>query len=184
MNWLSAANIPVSTCTSFGLLGGLRRFTTSIWSRLAFIPRLVIRYPRNLPTPTPKVYFSTFRRKLCCRSTLNTPKIFYMSCFLFTLYHHIVDVYFYRTPYFIPEHPRHHPLVRGSGVLQSKWHHILVIVGIWGDECCLFLILRCQGNLMIPLKGVQKAHPRVSVRGIYQLVDLQHKERIFQACPV
>ena len=59
-----------------------------------------------------------------------------------------------------------------------------MIVGIRGDEYCFFLVLRCQGNLMIPLKGVQKAHPRVSVCGIYQLVNLRYRKRVFWACLV
>ena len=31
-----------------------------------------------------------------------------------------------------------------------------MIVGIRGNECRLFSVLMCQGNLLIPLKGVQK----------------------------
>ena len=110
-------------------------------------------------------------------------KIFYMSWFLFTLYYHIVNVYFYRAPNFLSKHPCHHLLVRGSGVLQPKWHYVIVIVCIRGNECCLFSVLGCQGNLVIPLKGVQEAHPRVSVCSIYQLINLGHWERLFRTCP-
>ena len=83
-----------------------------------------------------------------------------MLTFLLTLHHHVVNVHFHYVPYFTPEHPRHHPLICGPNIFKPRRHHGVVVVGIQGDECCLFLVLRCQGDLMIPLKGVQigRAH--------------------------
>ena len=111
-------------------------------------------------------------------------KILYMPTFLFTFHYQVIDVYFDRASYFIPEHPRHHPLIRGPSIFQPKRHHSIVVVCIRGDECCLFLVLRCQGDLMIPLKGIQEAHSQVSIRGIYQLVDLRYWKRVFWTYPV
>ena len=87
INRLRATNMLVSTWTSFGLLGGLRRFTASIWLRLTLILRLVIKYPRNLSTPTLKAHFSALRRSLYRQSTSNTPlrsSMCCISCLLFT----------------------------------------------------------------------------------------------------
>ena len=59
-----------------------------------------------------------------------------------------------------------------------------MVVGIRGDECCLFSIFSGQGNLVIALKCVQETHPRVSIRGIHQLIDLQHRKWVLWACSV
>ena len=80
--------------------------------------------------------------------------------------------------YFISEHSCHHPLVHGPGVFQPKRHHSIMVIGFRGDECCLFSVLGYQGNLIIPLKSVQKTHPWVSVCGIYQLINLRHRKWI------
>ena len=59
-----------------------------------------------------------------------------------------------------------------------------MIVGIRRNECGLFSILGCQGNLMIPLKSIQEAHPWVPICGVHQLVNLRHRKWVFQACSV
>ena len=180
MNRLSAANIPVNTYTFFGLLGGLRQFTTSIWSGLASIPDWWSNTLRTYQPLHRKCTSQHLGATYVARAPRTLPE---------DLLHVVLPVYSslpHRRciPNFISEHPCHHPLVRGSGVLQSKWHHVIVIVRIRGDERCFFSVLGCQSNLMIPLKGIQEAHPRVSVCGIYQLVNLRHREGIFRACPV
>ena len=111
-------------------------------------------------------------------------KVLYMPTFLFTFHYYVIDIYFDRASYFILEHPCHHPLIRDPNIFQPKRHHGIVVVRIRGDECCLFLVLGCQGDLMIPLKGIQEAHSQVSIHGIYQLVDLRHWKRVFWTCPV
>ena len=107
-----------------------------------------------------------------------------MPTFLLTFHHHVVNIRFHRAPNFMLKHPRHHPLICGPSIFKPKRHHDVVVVGIRGDECCLFLVFRCQGDLMIPLKSIQEAHSRVSICSIYQLIDLQHWEQVFWTCSV
>ena len=111
-------------------------------------------------------------------------KILYMPTFLFTFHHHVIDIHFNRVSYFSSKHPCHHSLICGPSIFQPKRHHGIVVIRIRGDECCLFPILGCQDDLMIPLKGIQEAHSRVSICGIYQLVNLRHWKRVFWTCPV
>ena len=58
-----------------------------------------------------------------------------------------------------------------------------MIVSIRGNKRRLFLI-GSQSDLMITLKSVQKAHPRVSISGIYQLINLRHGKQILWTCLV
>ena len=90
-----------------------------------------------------------------------------MPTFLLAFHHQVVNIHFHHAPYFIPKHPCHHQLICGPSIFKPKRHHGVVVVGIWGDECRLFLVFRCQGDLMVPLKGVQEAHSQVSVCSIY-----------------
>ena len=59
-----------------------------------------------------------------------------------------------------------------------------MVISIGGYERCLLLIVGGQGNLMITLESIHKAHPWVPIRGIYQLIDLRHGEWVFRACLV
>ena len=111
-------------------------------------------------------------------------KILYMPTFLFTFHHHVIDIHFNRVSYFSSKHPCHHSLICGPSIFQPKRHHGIVVIRIRGDECCLFPVLGCWDDLMIPLKGIQEAHSRVSICGIYQLVNLRHWKQIFWTCSV
>ena len=111
-------------------------------------------------------------------------KILYIPNFLFTFHHHVIDIHFNRVSYFIPEHPCHHLLICGLSIFQPKRHHDIMVICIREDECCLFSVLGCQDDLIIPLKGIQEAHYRVSICGIYQLVNLRHWKWVFWTCPV
>ena len=71
-------------------------------------------------------------------------KVLYMPILLFTFHYHVINIYFDRASYFISEHPCHHPLIRDPSIFKPKRHHGAVVVRIWGDECCLFLVLGCQ----------------------------------------
>ena len=162
MNRLRVANMPVSTCTSFGLLGNLRRFTTSIWSGLTSIPQLVIRlpprkhtYPYWGATYVIEVLQTTPRDPLC-----------------------VVPLIYFSPPYrqcTPPQSARSYlRTFLSSSVDMWPWHSLTQRasryngVGIRGDKCCLFLILGSQSNLVITLKGIQNTHPRVP---IHPLID-------------
>ena len=107
-----------------------------------------------------------------------------MPIFLLTFHHHFVNIHFHHALYFILKHPRYHPLICDPSIFKPKWHHGVVVVGVRGDECRLFLVFRCQGDLMILPKGIQEAHSQVSICSIYQLFDLRHWEQVFWACPI
>ena len=99
-----------------------------------------------------------------------------MLHFLFSLYHHIIDVNLDGVPDFISEHSSHHPLICGTSILQPKWHHSIMVVSVGRDKRYLLLVLGSQGNLMITLKSIKKAHPRVPICGIYQLINFWHRK--------
>ena len=101
-----------------------------------------------------------------------------MLYFLLALYHHIIDVDLDNAPNFISEHSSHHPLICGTSILQPKWHHSVMVVSVGRDKRLLLLVLDSQGDLMIILKSVKKAHPRVPICGIYQLINFWHKKRV------
>ena len=140
---------------------------------------------QEFTSPYPKNTLPCIEAQLMLPKHFKHPlKILYIPYFLLAFYYHVVNIHLNCTPYFIPQHSRHHPLVHGPDVFQPKRHHSIMIIGFWGDECCLFSVLDCQGNLMIPLRGVQETHPWVSVCSIYQLIDLWHRKRILWACSV
>ena len=63
-------------------------------------------------------------------------------------------------------------------------HHLVVIISHRSNKNCLFMVIQCHGYLVISLKGIQKAHPRMAYHRIYQLVYPRHRERIFRTSPV
>jgi len=53
-----------------------------------------------------------------------------MLHFLLALYCHIIDVDLKDAPNFISKHSGHHPLIRGTNILQPKWHHGVMVVSV------------------------------------------------------
>ena len=62
--------------------------------------------------------------------------------------------------------------------------HLIVIVPYRSNKGCLLLIIHSQGYLVVSLKGIQKAHLRMTYSGIHQLVDPRHGEMVFRTCSV
>ena len=56
--WLRAARQPLRIWTSLTAIRGFISIIADIWSGLASISHQVIKYPKNLPEATLKVYFS------------------------------------------------------------------------------------------------------------------------------
>ena len=54
-----------------------------------------------------------------------------------------------------------------------------MVVSNGSDKSCLFLVVSGQWYLMISLKDIQEAHPRMAYGCIYQLIYPRHRERIF-----
>ena len=104
-----------------------------------------------------------------------------MFGYQFTLYHHVIYLDFNVLTHLQLKHPGHHPLIGGTGVLQTKRHHFIVVVSNGGDKSCLFLIIYSQGYLMISLKGVYEAHSRMSHGCVYQPIYSRHREGVFWA---
>ena len=59
-----------------------------------------------------------------------------------------------------------------------------MIISHRSNKSCFFLVIQCQGYLVISLKGIQKAHLKMAYRCIYQLVYSRHRERVFRTSPV
>ena len=72
-------------------------------------------------------------------------------------------------------------MIRGSCILQTKWHYFVVIIPNRSNKRIFFLIVQGQRDLMITLKSVQETHPRMADSNVYQLIDLGHGEWIFRA---
>ena len=132
-------------------------------TKVDLYPPISDQVSQELTSPYTKSALLSIKTQLMLSKHLKRSlKILYMPTFLFTFYYHVINVHFDCASYFILENPHHHPLVHGPSIFQPNGHHSIMIIGIRGDECCLFSILGCQGNLMIPLKGIQEAHPQVS----------------------
>lgn len=56
-----------------------------------------------------------------------------------------------------------------------------MVVAFKRDERCFLLVFQGQGNLVISLEGVQKAHPRMAISGIHQLVYSWDGKRVLKA---
>ena len=56
-----------------------------------------------------------------------------------------------------------------------------MVVAFRRDEICFILVFQSQGNLVIFLEGIQKAHPQMVVSGIHQLVYLWDGKRVLRA---
>lgn len=157
MNQFNAANMPINTCTSFGLFGDLRHFIALLWSRFTSIPQWVIMYPRNLLAPTPKAHLSALRRNLCRLSSSNISMRSPICPQLhFAFYYHIINVYLYlyHMLNLLPKHFCHYPLISSPCILQAEQHHGVVIISIGRDKCRFFPVLSSQGNLMVILKSI------------------------------
>ena len=80
-----------------------------------------------------------------------------------TLNYHVIYIHFHCTLNLISEHPYHHPLISGPCIFKSKGNHCVVIIVLWGYKGHFLLILGCQCDLVITLKCIQEAHPRVTI---------------------
>ena len=76
INRFKAVVIPVSFCTSFGFGGACKLLMALIYFGFTSIPLWVTMYPKNLPKPTPKEHFETFKHSLC---SLSIPKMLIRS---------------------------------------------------------------------------------------------------------
>ena len=96
----------------------------------------------------------------------------------FAFHHHIIYVNLDIFPQLRLEHPCHHSLISGSCILQTKWHHFVMVVADRGNKSSFLLIVQSQRYLMITLEGIQEAHLRMADSSIYQLVYLGHRKWI------
>ena len=98
-----------------------------------------------------------------------------------TFHYHIIYVNLNVFPQLRLEHSCHHSLICGSCILQTEWHHFVMVVPDSGNKSSLLLIVQGQRYLMITLEGIQKAHPMMADSGIYQLVYFEHRKWILGA---
>jgi len=77
-----------------------------------FYPPVGDQVPQKFVSPYSKgAFFCVKMQSVLSQHLEHSLEILYMSGLLLTFHHHIVDVHFDRIPYFIPKHPRYHPLV-------------------------------------------------------------------------
>jgi hypothetical protein len=69
-------------------------------------------------------------------------------------------------------------LVSRSSVFEAERHGVIAESSEWSDECCFFLVLFCQTNLMIPRVAIQERQHRTSGSGIYHLIYPRKPEGI------
>jgi len=102
-----------------------------------------------------------------------------MPSTLLSLHYYVINLNFHHFPDLILEHAGNHPLIRSPRILHTKRHHYIVVISLRRNKRSFLLILGCQNDLMVTLKGVQKAHPLVSDYGIHQLIYLWYQEWSF-----
>ena len=60
--------------------------------------------------------------------------------YFLAFHHHIIDVGLHIFAQLALEHPRYHPLVCGSSILQPEGHYLVMIVSHWGEKSCFLLV--------------------------------------------
>ena len=58
------------------------------------------------------------------------------------LHHHIIDVNFDVFPLLRLKYPDHHPLIGSPGILQTKGHHLIMVISSMSDESCPLLVIQ------------------------------------------
>ena len=91
-----------------------------------------------------------------------------LSSFAFN--HDIINIYLYRVTYQRFEDFSHQSLIRGASVFESEWHDFVAIEAVWHYECCLFLVIRGHGNLVISGEGIQEREHPLPGSGIHNLI--------------
>ena len=87
----------------------------------------------------------------------NISEVINVLRFQLTLDHHVVYIYFNILAQLWFKHPSHHPLISRPCIFKYKR----------SDESYFFLIFQGQRYLVVALKGVQKAHSRMTYSDIY-----------------
>ena len=59
-----------------------------------------------------------------------------------TLHHHIIYINLNILAQLWLKHSSHHPLIDGPYILQTKRHHVVVIISSRSDKSCLLLITK------------------------------------------
>ena len=58
------------------------------------------------------------------------------------LYHHIIDINFDVFSKLRLKHPSHHPLIGSPYILQTKGHHLIMVISSTSDESCPLLVIQ------------------------------------------
>jgi hypothetical protein len=101
---------------------------------------------------------------------------------LLGLHDDVVDIDFHVVPNLVGEALEHAMLVRSSGILQPKWHGDITKCSKGGDEGGCVLEGLFHGDLMIARIGIQKGKELAPCSGVYDLVDVWERKRIFRTC--
>ena len=116
-------------------------------------------------------------------------KVPYMLGHHLTLHHHVIYIHFNIFAHLCFEHLGHHPLIRRSNIFQAERHHLIMIIPHGSDKRRFLLIVKGQWYLIVSLKSIKEAHPRITYGCIHQLIYPRKGERIFwtgfvQVCEV
>ena len=97
-------------------------------------------------------------------------------------YQHVIYVHLHSCAYLLLEHPVHQPLIGGSCILESEWHHTITTGSLRCDERGLFLAVWVHTDLVIAGEGVHKTEMFMAGCGVHDEVDPWQREAVLWAC--
>ena len=97
----------------------------------------------------------------------------------FAFNHDIIDIYLYCVAYQRFEDICHQSLISGASIFESEQHDFVAIEAVWRYECCLFLVIRGHGNLVISGEGIQEREHPFPGSGIHNLIYSWQRETVF-----
>ena len=75
-----------------------------------------------------------------------------------TFDHHVINVGLHVSSNLVSKDLIDHPLVGGSGILQSKGHCLITISPPVSDEGYLFFVFGCHPDLIVSREGIHERH--------------------------
>ena len=93
-------------------------------------------------------------------------------------YQHVIYVHLYSCAYLLLEHPVHQPLIGGSCILESEWHHMITIGSLRCDERGLFLVVWVHTDLVVAREGVHETEKFMAGCGVHDEVDPWQREAV------
>lgn len=169
MKQLSAVNLPFSPWASHKVFGEGTSMNSSMLVGLGWIPFLVMQYPRNWLSSTPKVHFHGFsfiQELLVVRA----------------LYDHIVDIKCDISSDLFGKNGVDYSLIGRPCIFRTERHFGVAESPVICVESCFLFVLSTHQDLMVPLICIQEALYLEALQGLKVLVDFWQRVVAFGAC--